>query len=96
MACLTPPIEAHEFQRFSNAAYREIFGVDPEQYYFPDSAISDDYRDTINEVHGWGRSVNHGRTRNQAPREERDAIATFTGVRVPTNPAEAAGGKANK
>ena len=93
---LDAPIEAREFQRFSNAAYREIFGVDPEQYYFPDSAISDEYRDAINEVHGWGHSVNHGRTKNQASREEREAIAAVTGVRVPTNPAEAAGGKANK
>ena len=93
---LDAPIEARYFQRFSNAAYHEIFGVDPGEYLHPDSAITEEYRSAIQEVHGWGHSVGHGRIKKQASREEREAIASVTGMRIPTNPAEAAGGKANK
>ena len=96
LASSTPPIEAHDLERYANAAYHEIFGVDPTRYLYPDSMISGEYYDAIQEVHGWGRSVGHGRTKKQASREERDAIGTVTGMRIPTNPAEAAGGRANK
>ena len=90
------PIEVQELERFSNPAYHEIFGVNPVLYFYPDSVISDNYRDTIQQVQGWGRSVGHARTKNQAPRDERDAIGALTGERVPSTPAAAAGGKANK
>ena len=91
---LDVPIETNELERFSNPAYHEIFGVDPYRNYYPDSLVTD--HDAIAEVQGWGKSINHGRTRGQASRAERDAIASFTGERIPTNPAEAAGGKANQ
>ena len=88
------PIDPQVMERFFNQAYFEIFGVDPRRNWFPDSLVTDP--DLIAEVQSWGRSVNHGRTRNQASRAERDAIASFMGGRIPTNPAEAHGGKANK
>ena len=47
-------------------------------------------------VLSWGRSTNHGRTANQATRDEMAAIAEYTGTTIPTTPAEAAGGRANR
>ena len=93
---LDTPIEKSELERFSNDAYYEIFGVNPAVYWYPDTMISEHYRPVVEEVLKWGRSVHHSRTQNQATRAERDAIATFTGERVPATPAQAAGGKANK
>ena len=94
---LDAPIQAHEIEMFYNAAYRDIFGVDPAEYYHPDRWISwDEHGDDIIEVQSWGRSVGHSRIKDQAQRDERDAIAAFTNMRVPSTPAEAAGGRANQ
>ena len=75
--------------------YYRIFGFRPTAYHTPDKFIGLDKAEFIPEVHGWGRSENHGRIANQANLDQRAAIALYTGVSIPATPAQAAGGKAD-
>ena len=72
-----------------------FFGFRPTAYHTPDKYIALDKADFVQEVHGWGRSENHGRIANQANLDQRAAIALYTGVPIPATPAQAAGGKAD-
>ena len=83
-------------RKCAQEAWYDIFGFRHEQYLHPDNAIPEDKKSYLNIIRGWGRSIGHGQTSQQANRDEMAAIAQFTGVDIPTTPAAAAGGRADQ
>ena len=93
---LDDKIEDEVIGRLVQDAYYDIFGIRHDAYLNPDAKILPERKHYLDVLHTWGRSIGHGRTAQQATKEEMAAIAQITGTRIPLTPAAAAGGRADR